>query len=109
MTRLWLLNMVNSVDPASDITTEVEIWLEQNWDPDLTVREWWELLGTAGWSAPTLSVEWFGRGASREEGIRVVQTIAAAGVLGAPRGEAQGHSAFGRLVDDDQKFARTCG
>ena len=31
-----------------DITGEVKSWLEENWDPDLTVREWWELLGTAG-------------------------------------------------------------
>src|SRR4051812_30427009 len=78
--------MVEIAAPPSDITAEVKSWLEENWDPDLTVREWWELLGAAGWSAPTLPVEWYGRGASREEGIRVMQAIGAAGVLGAPGG-----------------------
>jgi len=73
-------------DITSDITAEVNAWLEENWDPELTVREWWELLGTSGWSAPTLPAEWYGRGASREEGIRVMQAIGAAGVLGAPGG-----------------------
>ena len=83
--------MVEIAAPPSDatgldITAEVKAWLEENWDPDLTVREWWELLGTAGWAAPTLPAEWYGRGASREEGIRVMQAIGAAGVLGAPGG-----------------------
>src|SRR5687767_13432659 len=35
-----------------DVITEVNAWLEENWDPDLTVAEWWERLGTSGWAAP---------------------------------------------------------
>ena len=57
--------MVEIAAPPADVTAEVKAWLEEHWDPDLTVREWWELLGTAGWSSPTLPAEWYGRGASR--------------------------------------------
>ena len=32
-------------DPAGAVRT----WLEENWDPDLTVAQWWEKLGIAGW------------------------------------------------------------
>ena len=38
---------------SEDVTAEVTSWLEENWDPDLTVGEWWELLGMSGWAAPT--------------------------------------------------------
>ena len=61
-------------------------WLEENWDPDLTVEEWWDRLGRSGWAVPTWPVEWYGKGLSRAEGVRVQQAIAAFGALGAPGG-----------------------
>ena len=41
--------------PTTDAVAEVRAWLEENWDPDLTVGEWWERLGLAGWAAPGLA------------------------------------------------------
>jgi alkylation response protein AidB-like acyl-CoA dehydrogenase len=78
--------MVDTVAPTNDITDAVTAWLDEHWSLDLTVAEWWERLGLAGWSLPTLPPEWYGKGASREEGIRVAQVIGAAGVLGPPGG-----------------------
>jgi alkylation response protein AidB-like acyl-CoA dehydrogenase len=71
---------------GSDVIVEVKSWLEENWSPELTVAEWWERLGTSGWGAPTWPVEWFGKGLSREEGVRVQQAIADHGALPAPGG-----------------------
>ncbi|HEY8524219.1 MAG TPA: acyl-CoA dehydrogenase family protein [Acidimicrobiales bacterium] len=71
---------------GSDVVVEVKAWLEENWDPDLTVAEWWERLGTSGWGAPTWPVEWFGKGLSRSEGVAVQQAIADHGALPAPGG-----------------------
>jgi alkylation response protein AidB-like acyl-CoA dehydrogenase len=71
---------------ATDATAELTAWLEGAWDPDLTVGEWWERMGDAGWSAPTWPEEWYGRGLSREEGVRVSRAIAAHGALGPPGG-----------------------
>ncbi len=46
----------------SDAVADVTAWLEANWDPDLTVAEWWERLGLSGWAAPGLPEHAYGRG-----------------------------------------------
>src|SRR2546421_11123875 len=71
---------------TADVTAEVNAWLEENWDPDLTVGEWWERLGLAGWAAPTLPANAYGRGLSRSTAVRVAQEIAEFGALGGPAG-----------------------
>lgn len=69
-----------------DVTDELADWLTDNWDPDLTVRDWWERLGLAGWAAPGLPTNAYGRGLSRNDVVRVQHTIAEFGALGAPGG-----------------------
>ena len=80
---------MTSTMPASTTTDpldELRGWLEENWDPDLTVAEWWQRLGLAGWAAPILPTECYGRGLSRGDAIRVGRAIAEFGALGAPVG-----------------------
>ena len=69
-----------------DLTDELTSWLEENWDPDLTVGEWWQRLGLAGWSAPGLPTNAYGRGLSRNDAVRAQNLIAEFGALGAPGG-----------------------
>ena len=71
---------------TTDAVAEVTEWLQESWDPDITVAEWWERLGTSGWAAPTWPVESFGRGLSRNEGVAVQRAIQEFGALGAPGG-----------------------
>jgi len=71
-----------SGDPVGDVRD----WLADNWDPDLTVAEWWERLGLAGWSAPTLPLGAYGRGISRSDAVAVAKAIHEHGALGAPAG-----------------------
>ena len=81
--------MTDTIDApvaADDTIAELRDWLNDNWDPDLTVGEWWERLGTAGWSAPTLPDGRYGRGVARAVAVQVAQEIAAHGALGAPGG-----------------------
>ena len=48
--------MTTTPKPSTgDVTDEVTAWLEENWDPDLTVEEWWDRLGRSGWATPTLA------------------------------------------------------
>ena len=70
----------------ADLVVELKTWLGENWDPDLPVGEWWERLGLSGWGVPTWPTEWYGKGLSRSEGVKVQQTIAAFGALPAPGG-----------------------
>ena len=47
-----------------------------NWDPDLTVGDWWERMGMAGWSAPCLPVDAYGRGLTRPDAMLAARIIA---------------------------------
>ena len=71
---------------TDDPVAEVTAWLEANWDPELTVAEWWERLGLAGWSAPGLPENAYGKGLSRNDAVRVARAISDFGALSAPGG-----------------------
>ncbi|SRR5579875_194233 len=77
----------------ADPIAELLGWLEENWDPDLTVAQWWERLGLAGWSAPMLPPDRYGRGLSRRDALRATRAIAAFGALGPPGGLGLGLAA----------------
>ncbi len=73
--------------PSTDqVLEELHDWLSSQWDPELTVGAWWERLGLAGWSAPSLPTNAYGKGLNRNDGVRIAQAIAAFGALGAPNG-----------------------
>ena len=69
---------------TAELVDELRTWLEDNWDPDLTVAQWWERLGSAGWSAPTLATDAYGKGLSRSDAVVVQREIGAFGAVGAP-------------------------
>jgi alkylation response protein AidB-like acyl-CoA dehydrogenase len=69
-----------------ELLGDLRAWLGLNWDPDLTVAQWWERLGTAGWSAPGLPVNAYGKAIARADAVLVADEIAAFGALGAPAG-----------------------
>ncbi len=78
--------MTTALEPTTDPIVELRDWLRANWDPDLTVGEWWERLGRSGWAAPILPLGCYGRGLSRGDAVRVTRTIAEFGALGPPMG-----------------------
>ncbi|MBA3283292.1 MAG: acyl-CoA dehydrogenase family protein [Acidimicrobiia bacterium] len=81
--------MTNTIDaPTSgdELVAELRSWLQENWDPDLSVAAWWERLGLAGWAAPTLPTTAYGRGVARSLGVQIQQEIASFGALGPPSG-----------------------
>ena len=69
-----------------EILEDLRNWLAENWDPELTVGEWWERLGLAGWAAPSLPTNAFGRGVARSVAVKIAAEISAFGALGAPNG-----------------------
>jgi alkylation response protein AidB-like acyl-CoA dehydrogenase len=69
-----------------ELVDELRTWLSENWDPELTVEQWWQLLGLAGWSAPGLPTHAYGKALSRNDSVRVQNEIADFGALGAPGG-----------------------
>ena len=61
-------------------------WLDENWDPELTVREWWERLGLSGWAAPHWPEHAFGLGLSTSDTAQIRHAFRERGVLGPPGG-----------------------
>jgi alkylation response protein AidB-like acyl-CoA dehydrogenase len=70
----------------SELLEELDDWLSDNWDADLTVGEWWERLGLAGWAHPSLPSEAYGKGVSRPDALAVSARIAQRSALGPPAG-----------------------
>ena len=70
----------------ADTLQELDAWLDSNWDPELTVAQWWQRLGEAGWAAPGLPTNAYGKGLSRSEAIAVGHHIVKRGAVAAPGG-----------------------
>jgi alkylation response protein AidB-like acyl-CoA dehydrogenase len=71
---------------TDDLVDELRSWLDDNWDPDLTVAAWWQRLGLSGWGASNLPTNAYGRGLARNDAVRVSNLIGEYGALGAPAG-----------------------
>ena len=69
-----------------DVRAEVKAWLEENWNPDLTVGEWWDVLARSGYAAPTFPEDCWGKGWPRDLAMVVTEAIAEHGAIGPPAG-----------------------
>jgi alkylation response protein AidB-like acyl-CoA dehydrogenase len=69
-----------------DALDGLQEWLEVNWDPELTLGEWWARLGASGWAAPMLPVDRCGLDMGRRDALRVSAAISAFGAVSAPVG-----------------------
>ena len=61
-------------------------WINDNWNTDLTLREWWQLMNEARLSFPRWPSEWFGRDASQKDQLAILKAFSDADVIGAPTG-----------------------
>jgi alkylation response protein AidB-like acyl-CoA dehydrogenase len=71
---------------VEDVRTEVKAWLEENWNPDLTVGEWWDVLARSGYAAPTFPEDCWGKGWPRDLAMAVSDAIKEHGAIGPPAG-----------------------
>ena len=71
---------------AGDLRAEVRAWLDDNWDPDLTVDDWWARVAGAGWTAPHFAPDQGGRGLDRRSQGTVRAAFADYGALRPPGG-----------------------
>ncbi len=71
---------------ASEVEAEAGAWIEANWNPDLTVGEWWQMLTDERYAHPMLPEEAGGRGWGRDLAQAVLRSISSHDVLGPPTG-----------------------
>ena len=69
-----------------EIKVELSEWVQENWDPDITVSQWWKRLSDAGWSATSLPVEAGGRGWSRVQSAAVMSKFLKQDFFCGPKG-----------------------
>src|SRR3984957_6473686 len=93
-------------DPASSCEIaqkQAAAWLAENWDPQLTVRQWWARLAESGWGFPQFPEQWFGRGLPADAAAGVRAAFTEAGALGPPAGNGQSLSAPMLLVHGSEE------
>ena len=62
----------NTTEPTEhEVRSDVRAWLEQNWNPDLGLLAWREILIESGWGCPTWPEQWHGKGLSIGRGEAV--------------------------------------
>lgn len=89
----------------ADLRRDVRKWLAGNWDPSLTVREWWRRLADSGWGYPGWSKDFGGLGLSSHDASAVYDELAKAHVLGPPSGSgtSMGAPVLFMFGDEEQK------
>ena len=70
----------------ADPMQELSDWLDANWDPSLTVGEWWQILADAGYAKPSLPEHAHGKGWSQAQETAAMRLMASKDVLGPPPG-----------------------
>ncbi len=71
---------------AEAVTAELTAWLDDNWDPEITLAEWWTRLAVGRWAHPAMPEEAGGRGYGRSLCAAIATCMANAGVVGPPIG-----------------------
>ena len=70
---------------TEQLRAELLTWIDENWDPEITVKEWWRRLSNAGLSNPPLG-EPFGRSWDRGNTRLLASVIRERGAVGSPAG-----------------------
>lgn len=68
------------------VVRESRAWYRENWDPDLSVGEWFRRMYDSGWGYPTWPEEWGGKGLPTSSAKLVRAERKAVGALGPPSG-----------------------
>jgi alkylation response protein AidB-like acyl-CoA dehydrogenase len=71
---------------VEEVRAEVEAWLDANWSEDLSVGEWWDILGPSGYAHPILAENAYGKGWGRSQAGTVMATMADRNVMGPAAG-----------------------
>jgi alkylation response protein AidB-like acyl-CoA dehydrogenase len=71
---------------AKEIGEQLTKWVQDTWDPDLPLGDWWRLLAEAGYAVPHWPAEWFGRGWPRGHAVVVQRVLRSLEVPGPPAG-----------------------
>jgi alkylation response protein AidB-like acyl-CoA dehydrogenase len=84
---------------SGDLAVEVKSWVDANWDPSITVREWWRRLADAGYAFPSLPSGLGGSAASPRDAAVIIRTLAESRVIGPPLGGVASQLALPTILE----------
>ena len=79
-----------SAPSADDVRTGLQTWLQHEWDPELSLRDWRERLADSGWGCPSWPKQWYGRGLSVGLASVVEDEFRTSKIVGTPSGSGMG-------------------
>lgn len=88
-----------------DIVTAVNKWIDDHWDPQLSLRQWREILVDGGWATPQWPSQFYGRDFTLAQSAIVSRVFAERGVVPVAQG-GPGRLAAETILamgNDDQK------
>lgn len=88
-----LMSSPTTPSDAESVRLAVRAWIDENWDPDLSLFEWRTLLVDSGWAAPSWSERWHGKGLPAWADDVVRDELNRAGAVGLPFGSGLGLAA----------------
>jgi alkylation response protein AidB-like acyl-CoA dehydrogenase len=85
--------MSDDVGGLDTVLVELRDWLQESWDPNLLLRDWWQRLAESGWGYPHFPTEWYGRGLTPATAGACSREIRDFGAVPAPTGFGPGMAA----------------
>ncbi len=79
---------LSGADRLADVRSKARSWFETNWDPAVTLGEWWSLLANSGWGFPQWPEGRYGKSLTSDEAAVVSEERRRVGALGPPAGIA---------------------
>ncbi|QGG95747.1 acyl-CoA dehydrogenase family protein [Actinomarinicola tropica] len=73
----------------ADVRDAARAWIQDNWDPQMTLGAWWQALADAGWAFPHWPKGYGGRDLSRDDTRVVNEELGQAGAVAPPGGLGQ--------------------
>ena len=80
-----MTDVVETVHGAAQARAAAKAWIDANWDPAISIKEWLGRLADSGWAKPTWAVGDFGLGLTNEEAAAASEEFRK---LGAPGPQA---------------------
>ena len=80
-----MTDVVDVVHGAEQARAAAKAWIDENWDPEISIKEWLGRLADSGWAKPTWAVGSFGLGLTNEEASAAAEEFRK---LGAPGPQA---------------------
>jgi alkylation response protein AidB-like acyl-CoA dehydrogenase len=74
------------LDSPNDVRRAVKAFIDENWDPQASLKDWLVRLADSGWAVPQWPAQWFGKGLTNDLAAVAYDEFKKVGAVGPPAG-----------------------